>query len=57
MAKMESSEVTQAIQANRALGQRLKISGTPTFIMGNQLVRGYLPLKNMRAIVEDIRNE
>lgn len=57
MAKMESREVTQAIQANRALGQRLKISGTPTFIMGNQLVRGYLPLKNMRAIVEDIRNE
>lgn len=57
MAKMESADVTQVIQANRALGQRLKISGTPTFIMGDQMVRGYLPLDNMRAVVEDIRSE
>lgn len=57
MAKMQSDGVASAIQANRALGQSLKISGTPTFIMGNQLVRGYLPLENMRAVVEDIRNE
>jgi len=55
MAKMDSSEVNQAIQANRALGQNLKISGTPTFILGDQLIRGYLPLDNMRAIVEEAR--
>ena len=57
MAKMDSTEVKQVIQANRALGQRLKISGTPTFIMGDQIVRGYVPLENMRAIVEDIRKD
>jgi len=57
MAKMDSSEVTQAIQANRALGQALKISGTPTFIMGDQIIRGYVPLENMRAIVAEARAE
>lgn len=53
--KMDSSEVLQALQANRALGQSLKISGTPTFIVGDQVVRGYLPLDNMQEIVEQAR--
>ncbi len=57
MGEMESEEVMQVIQANRALGQALNISGTPTFIVGDQMVRGYLPLENMRAVVEDIRSE
>ena len=56
IAKMDSPEVMQAIQDNRALGQALKISGTPTFIMGNQLVRGYVPLESMRKIVEQVRD-
>ncbi|WP_457648814.1 DsbA family protein [Profundibacter sp.] len=54
---MKSSEVMQVIQANRALGQRLKISGTPTFIIGDQIVRGYLPLDNMQAAVEEARKQ
>lgn len=57
LAKMDSDEVAQVIQANHALGQALQISGTPTFIMGDQMVRGYLPLANMREIVKDIRSE
>lgn len=55
MIKMDSPEVMQVIQANRALGQRLKISGTPTFIIQDQIVRGYLPLENMQAIVKETR--
>ena len=54
---MKSSEVTQIIQANRALGQRLKISGTPTFIIKDQIVRGYLPLENMQTIVKEARDQ
>ncbi|WP_457645768.1 DsbA family protein [Profundibacter sp.] len=54
---MKSSEVMQIIQANRALGQRLKISGTPTFIIGDQILRGYLPLDNMQAIVKEARTK
>ena len=54
---MKSSEVMQVIQANRALGQRLNISGTPTFIIGDQIVRGYLPLDNMQDAVEEARKQ
>lgn len=54
---MKSSEVMQIIQANRALGQRLKISGTPTFIIGDQILRGYLPLDNMQTIIKEVRKE
>ncbi len=57
MAKMESDEVRQVIADNRTLGQALNISGTPTFIMGDQMVRGYLPLENMRAFVDELRTE
>lgn len=55
LAKMNSDEVTAVIAQNRALGQRLNISGTPTFVMGDQILRGYLPLAQMQAIAKDIR--
>lgn len=55
MQKMQSPEVAQLLQANRALGQKLKISGTPTFVVGSQMVRGYLPADTMREIVAQER--
>ena len=57
LAKMVSDEVTAVIAENRALGQRLNISGTPTFVMGDQILRGYMPLAQMQEIAEDIRSE
>ncbi len=57
MAAMTSDEVSAVIAENRALGQRLGINGTPTFVMEDQLVRGYLPLDGMRDIVEELRSE
>ncbi|WP_298678395.1 DsbA family protein [uncultured Lentibacter sp.] len=53
--KMASDEVTEVIVANRALGQRLAISGTPTFVMGDQVLRGYMPLAQMQDFAEAIR--
>lgn len=55
MARMDSAEVDQVIAANHALGQRMDISGTPTFVMGDQMLRGYVPLEGMREIVAQIR--
>ena len=55
MAKMDTDEITSIIQANRALGQRMQISGTPSFIFGNQMVRGYVPLDAMRQLVKEER--
>lgn len=54
---MESDEVSRIINTNRALAQTLQIQGTPSFIMGENFVRGFVELEQMRAIVEDIRAE
>lgn len=51
MAKMDDPEVTRRIAATHTLGRNLAISGTPTFIVGTKLVRGYLPLEEMRRVV------
>lgn len=51
-AEMESPAVQTVLANNRALGQRMQITGTPTFVFGDQMVRGYVDLNQMRAIVE-----
>jgi protein-disulfide isomerase len=53
--QLDSPEVTAVIDANHALAQSLGISGTPTFVMGDEMVRGYVPLQTMQAIVEQER--
>ena len=55
MAKIDDDQIAKIIQNNRALGQALQIQGTPSFIMGENFVRGFVELEQMRAIVEDIR--
>lgn len=40
---------------NHALASRLQISGTPTFVIGEQLVRGYVPLDAMHDLVAEVR--
>ncbi|SLN27602.1 Disulfide bond formation protein D precursor [Roseivivax jejudonensis] len=54
-AEMESDAVTEELQSVRALAQELQINGTPTFVMGEELVRGYVTLDQMRQIVADAR--
>lgn len=57
MARMDSEEVTEVIAANHALAQRLGITGTPSFVMGDQMLRGYLPLDQMQRVAEEIRSQ
>jgi len=52
---MTSDEVSTIIDKNHALGQRLRITGTPSFIFGDQFLRGYVPLEDMRKVVEELR--
>lgn len=54
-AQMDSDAVTQVIAENRALAQRLNISGTPSFVMEDQMLRGYLPLDEMQRVAAEIR--
>ena len=55
IAEMNSDAVTQVIAANHALGQRMQISGTPSFVMGDQMLRGYLAQDAMQRIADEIR--
>ena len=54
---MNDPLVEQTIAYNRELASRLQISGTPTFVFGDQLVRGYLPLDGMLELVDTVRSE
>jgi protein-disulfide isomerase len=51
IAGMEAPEVDAIIAANRALADRLGLNGTPSFVIHETMVRGYVPLDGMRQIV------
>ena len=53
---MESNEVNGMIAYTRTLAERLKISGTPTFVMNDELIRGYVPFDALISIVDNKRN-
>ncbi len=56
METMNTPLITQMIQTNRTLGQHMQISGTPTFVIGAQMLRGYVPLAGMQQIVDETRD-
>ncbi len=55
LARMASDDVSNVIAANHALAKIMAISGTPTFVIGGQMLRGYVPLDGMQQIVADER--
>ncbi|MBR9892461.1 DsbA family protein [bacterium] len=57
IARMSDEEVTRRIQETRELATRLQINGTPSFVFGDQMLRGYVPLDGMRQLVDQIRSE
>jgi protein-disulfide isomerase len=54
-AGMTDPQVDTIIGENHALAGRLQITGTPTFVMEDQLLRGYVPLDGMQQIVAELR--
>ncbi|KAA8609137.1 disulfide bond formation protein DsbA [Salipiger aestuarii] len=57
LARMSDDEVNRRIAETRQLAQSMQVNGTPTFVFGNQMLRGYVPLDAMRQIVDEIRDE
>jgi protein-disulfide isomerase len=53
--QMDSQDVTDVINANRRLAQKMAINGTPTFVMETVMLRGYLPLDGLRQMLADVR--
>lgn len=52
---MESPDIDRIIASNRLQADNLRITGTPTFIIGGQMVRGYVQLEQMEQIVAEER--
>lgn len=57
IAAMDSDEVTNEISQTRALAQRMQISGTPSFVLGTEMLRGFLPADQMQQIANGVRAE
>lgn len=56
VAAMNGPEVTAIIAQNRVLADRLAITGTPSFVFEDQMLRGYVPLAQMVQIVDELRS-
>ena len=57
--RMRSTEVSDILTRNRALAQRLQISGTPSFVLGDgdrgEMLRGMVPASQLELIASDLR--
>ena len=54
---MESEPVLQEISQTSELAKKLQISGTPTFILGEQVLRGFVPLDVLLQVAEAVHNK
>ena len=53
--RMPGDAVMNVIKANHALADKMEISGTPTFVLKDTMLRGYVPLDGMREVVAGVR--
>ena len=54
--KMYGPDVAEVLAENQALASRLAITGTPSFVFEDQMLRGYVPLSQMEQIVAQLRS-
>lgn len=52
-----SEAVEAQLQQNYRLAQALGLQGTPAFIVGSEVIRGYLPVDDMLSAIKDARLE
>ncbi|MEM7544401.1 MAG: DsbA family protein [Pseudomonadota bacterium] len=51
----EDPAIAEHIRTTYALARRLQINGTPGFVIGDEIVRGFVPYDALRELVEDTR--
>jgi protein-disulfide isomerase len=52
---MEAAEVRAALQENVGLGDKLGLSGTPAFIIGDEVIPGAVGLEPLKQVVAGVR--
>ncbi|MCB1971437.1 MAG: DsbA family protein, partial [Geminicoccaceae bacterium] len=53
---MESEDVAAQIASTLELGRSLGISGTPSFVLGDTIIPGAVPVANLAALVDEARS-
>ena len=54
---MEGTEIMLQIEKSRALAGQVGVSGTPAFVIGDQLFPGALPVEEMKRLIEEARKK
>jgi len=55
-AALTDEAVQRRIAETQELGRAMSISGTPTFVIGEKIVRGFIPREQMEEVVALSRN-
>ena len=50
-------KVNSVIATNLLLAEKLSINGTPTFIIGNSIIRGFISSQELQEIVDNVRKK
>ncbi len=50
-------KVNSVIAKNLSLAEKLSINGTPTFIIGNSIIRGFISLEELQEIIDNVRKK
>ena len=51
----ETTEISDILNENYQLAQVLGLQGTPAFIIGDQVIRGFLPMEDMVGVIAQAR--
>lgn len=54
---MDGPAIMAAIENNRALANELRITGTPTFIVGDEIIRGLVDLNTLQRSIAEARDQ
>ena len=54
---MDDDGIKEQINRTYALAQKLRINGTPAFVVGDQVVRGFVPAEQLEILAESAREE
>jgi protein-disulfide isomerase len=54
---MDDPAIQKMIDRNLALAQALRINGTPSFVAGDQIVRGAVDLNTLQGVIREAREK
>jgi protein-disulfide isomerase len=52
---MDAPDVRAALQENVGLGDKLGLTGTPAFIIGDEIIPGAVGIEPLRQVVASVR--